>query len=741
MRNYLFVLPIAIFMLLHPGQGFSQTLHTIKGNVYNTETGEPVSSVNIAVVNTTTGTSTDEQGNFELRLTSGRHQLRFTSVEYAVKEMEIALPPENNKALKIGLQPKKQEIEGVDIYGNYAFPERDTSINMAPLSILPAITRVSALEIEKQGAVTLTDALKYVPGGWTETRGRKSKQFFSVRGQKYPYPDYSIDGIWQKEFEETAYVLSALEIESIEIVRSSNALVKGLSGLTGVIEVKTKKPERESVSLLTKYGQYNNYATSVQYGNKINRVAFNTGASFFGTDGIPDRGGKERMTNLHGNMHWELSKKLTLVAGATYISGMREFVRIVEPGSPNILNRQEKFDPLQTWVSYAKLNYRGDDGSRTELQVNYTFRDANYQNYNIQQESTTTHHDKDWEYGLNLLHSRQISESNTLRIGALYNHWVAPDGKRYYAGRRCDLETWSWVIADEQKIGNLILNGGFRLIGGYINEWGGFGIEGSAAGFNNVVPVVDQAAQLEWQSAIGGSYILSPVSSVHYNFSGGTIAPRNGTLNSDGVMPESETRFQHDAGFRFTTRNQSRLTVSAFYNQRKDALDLTGETVVSDNDLLVELYGNLDKRNYGVEMAANMNIPLLQSAVFANAILMKNEKEADNNMVDDSKLPNVILNGGIIYDHAGIDANLFIHYTGPYSNNRFVNPAWVAENGAYPLGDYVTADFTCGYTFPRKIKIRIFMEVKNILDVKYETVAGYPDLGRLLQGGIKLDLP
>ena len=76
------------------------------------------------------------------------------------------------------------------------------------------------------------------------------------------------------------------------------------------------------------------------------------------------------------------------MAGATYISGLREFVHIVEPGSPKILNQEEKFDPLHTWVTYAKLNYRGNDGSQTELQTSYTFRDANYQNYNIQQEST-----------------------------------------------------------------------------------------------------------------------------------------------------------------------------------------------------------------------------------------------------------------------------------------------------------------------------------------------------------------
>ncbi len=737
--NYrLLILSIILFINGNASQIFAQPFYTIKGNLYNTETNEPVSGANIAVVNTTAGTSSDEGGNFELRLAQGVYKIGITSVGFSGKEIKISIPTENNNPLNIGLQPKKQEIEGVDIFGNFNIPGRDTAINTVPLSVLPAITKISAVEIEKQGAVTLTDALKFVPGGWTETRGRKSKQFFSVRGQKYPYPDYSIDGVWQKEFEETAYVLSALDIESVEIVRSSNALVKGLSGLTGVVEVKTKKPERESVSVLTKYGERNNYAANLHYGNKINDVSFSTAAAFFGNNGIPERGGKERIANFQGNMDWTISNKLTIVAGVTYISGMREFVSIVEPGSPKILNQKEKFDPLHTLVTFAKLNYRGNDGSQTELQTSYTFRDANYQDYNIQQKVNSIHNDKDWEYGFNILHSRLISRSNTFRIGALYNHWIAPDGKRYYAGRRCDVQTWSGVIADEQKFGRFFLDAGFRLIGGYINEWGGFGIEGSAAGFQNVAPITNQTAPVEWQSALGGSYVMSPVSSLHYNFSGGTIAPRKGSLNSEGLTPENETRLQHDLGFRFKTKNHDEITVSTFFTQRKNALDLSGETVISQNDLIVELYENADKRSYGLELSANQNVPAIRSAIFANATFMKNEMVTNGKMEDDSKLPNVILNGGILFEHTGVDANFFIHYTGPYSNNRFVNPKWVTENGDYPLGDFVTADFTCGYTFGSKIKTRIFMEVKNMLDTKYETVAGYPDAGRLFLAGLKI---
>ncbi|WP_158870378.1 TonB-dependent receptor [Maribellus comscasis] len=718
---------------------YSQQLYTIRGNVFNEENNEPVINANIVVVKTKIGTSTNEGGDFELSLRSGEYKIKITSVGFSTKEIKINIPLENNELVEIGLQPKKQEIESVDVYGNFILQERDTAINMVPLSVLPAITKVSAVDIEKQGAVTLTDALKYVPGGWTETRGRKSKQFFSVRGQKYPYPDYSIDGVWQKEFEETAYALSAFDIESVEIIRSSNALVKGLSGLTGVIEVKTRKPKRETASLLTKYGESNNYVANLQYGNKINDISFNTALAFFGTTGIPDRGGKERVTNFHGNMNWEISRRMTLVTGVTAITGMREFIGIIEPGSPKILNREEKFDPLHTWITYAKLNYRGNKGTQTELQTNFSFRDANYENYNIQQETTTTHHDKDWEYGFNLLHSRFIGHSNTFSIGTLYSHWVAPDGKRYYAGRRCDVNTWSGVIADEQKFGRILLDAGFRLIGGYINEWGGFGIEGSAAGFQDVPSITNESAPIEWQSAFGLNVVQSPVSSIHYNFSGGTVAPRKGSVTAQGTTPQNEGRMQHNLGLRIKSQNIEEITISTFFTQRKNALDLSGETAFSENDIIVELYENKDKRSYGIELAAQMNIPIIHSSVFGNTTFMKNEKVSDNKMVDDKKLPNVILNGGFMYEHSGVDANLFIHYTGPYFNNRFVDPKWTNENGDYPLGDFVKVDFNCGYTFSGKIKTRIFMEVKNLLNKKYETVAGYPDQGRLFLMGVKLD--
>lgn len=739
MHNRILFLYLIVTILFLPHHAYSQQYFTLKGYVYNIETYEPVFNANIVVNDSPMGTSTDKEGYFELRLAMGQYNIRVTSIGFSDKDIFLTIPSENMDNLRIALLSEKIEIEGINVYGNYFVTGRDTLINRVPLSILPATTRVTAIEIEKQGAVTLTDAVKYVPGGWTENRGRKTKQFFSVRGQKYPYPDYSINGIWQKEFEETVYFFSALDIESVEIVRSSSALVKGLSGLTGVVDVKTKKPESETISLLAKYGEQNNYVANLQYGNKISDVSFNASTALFGTDGPPGRRGKERIANFHGNMDWDINTKFKFTAGATYIEGLREFVSIIEPGAPNIRNREEKFDPVRTLLSYVKLNYLGDDGSLTELQSNIAYRNAEHENYNIPNDITTYQKEKDWEYGFNLLHSRPLSPTNTLRVGILYNHWVAPEGKRYYVGRSCDVHTWSGVIANEQRFGRLLLDAGFRLIGGHIAEWGGFGIEGSAAGFQNVAPIEDQAAPVEWQSVLGGSYILSRSSSLHYNFSGGTIAPRKGSLNEDGLNPKNEARFQHDLGFRYNAQNNNEISISAFYTQRQNAIDFSGKTITTENDLVMELYENIDKRTYGVELATKFNIPGLHSFIFANALMMKGEKEADSNMVEDDQLPKVILNMGLLFDYSGFDANIFINYTGPYTNNRFVSAPWIQENGDFPLGDFVSADITAGYTFEKRFATRVFVEAKNILDKKYLTVAGYPDPGRLFSTGVKIN--
>ena len=120
--------------------------------------------------------------------------------------------------------------------------------------------------IGRRGAATVIEALEQVPGAWVETRGRKVKQFFSVRGQKYPYPEYSVDGAWQREFHELPYFFSAAEVERIKVVRSSAALLKGLSGLAGVVDIVPREYGAPETSAEVEYGTFGGYRLRLGHG-------------------------------------------------------------------------------------------------------------------------------------------------------------------------------------------------------------------------------------------------------------------------------------------------------------------------------------------------------------------------------------------------------------------------------------------------------------------------------------------
>ena len=50
------------------------------------------------------------------------------------------------------------------------------------LSLDLSTTHINEEMMSSQNARTVTDALKFAPGSWTETRGRKVKQMVSFRG-------------------------------------------------------------------------------------------------------------------------------------------------------------------------------------------------------------------------------------------------------------------------------------------------------------------------------------------------------------------------------------------------------------------------------------------------------------------------------------------------------------------------------------------------------------------------------
>ena len=227
------------------------------------------------------------------------------------------------------------------------------------------------------------------------------KQFFSVRGQKYPYPDYAVDGVWQKEFEELPYFFSTSDIEEIEIVRSSAALLTGLSGMAGLINIKTREYTSPETNIEAEYGSYNSLHTHLSNGNKIGNFSYSAGLGYDKTDGPSGKHAKEEMANLFTQVKWQPSEKLSVKANLFYLDGKRE-LRIAEPpADKRYQDMIQNFDPVRAIISNVKMIYRPSEKLSSELQLFYSYRNPTFND----EVKLTSSNEKDSEYGLNFIQS------------------------------------------------------------------------------------------------------------------------------------------------------------------------------------------------------------------------------------------------------------------------------------------------------------------------------------------------
>jgi outer membrane receptor protein involved in Fe transport len=596
-------------------------------------------------------------------------------------------------------------------------------------SLQESVSTVDRLQIEKQGAATAMDALNFIPGGWTETRGRKEKQLFSVRGQRYPYPEYAIDGVLFREFYEVPYFLSAEDIERVEVVRSSAALLTGISGLAGIINLVPREYEQRETRWLAEYGSMNSYRLHLSHGQKIGDFSYGLGLGASGTDGPEGRHGSEKMLDLFADANWDPSNTLSVHATVFYAHGKRELVQAELPAAEQYRTALQRFDPVDEIAGDVKILYRPASWASTQFSAGYSNRENLFVAVTNGVSQNTQDYDHEWN--LNLIQSLAVAKSNVFRIGANYNHWIAPFGKRFYSGRRTDLETYSLAVVDEQSIGRLLLDGGLKYQRTYINDYGAFNIDGTAGAFKKVPSVVNQWEPGQPSGSLGATYSLTDNISLRANFLAGSVEPRTGTLAVDLAEPQTEHRVMWDAGVRVDRERMGNFSVTGFFIRQKNAIALSGLTQTV-NGRIMELYENRDQDSKGMEFEFRSR-PLFQNInAFFNLTAMNSRARVDGIMSRDPEKPRVILGAGVLGTRSGFDYNIFWKYISGYSSSRFAS-----SPALEPLGAFHSVDLTVGRALGGSERIRLYLEILNIGNSRYSTVVGYPDYGRRFTLGIR----
>lgn len=109
--------------------------------------------------------------------------------------------------------------------------------------------RVTQTEIERKTATTLWEALRGVPGVYQTTSGARGESVILIRGSNRYQVGMYVDGVptataYRNEWDYNNSL--TFDLDSIEVSKGySSPLLQSSNGLAGVINVKTRKPQKE----------------------------------------------------------------------------------------------------------------------------------------------------------------------------------------------------------------------------------------------------------------------------------------------------------------------------------------------------------------------------------------------------------------------------------------------------------------------------------------------------------------
>jgi len=234
--------------------GFAQQTGTIVGKVFDQETKEPLPGVNIQILGTVRGASSDQKGNFFIaRVPMGTYSLQVSMMGYRTSKFDdIQVLANKSTRKEVGLKKTFIEFDPIVVSAG----KTKQRLEQTPISL----SVVTSKEIKRRNATNLIEALETTPGihfVGNQINIRGSTGFTFGAGNKVlllldGVPVYASD-TGQFNWD----MLPPLDIEQIEVLKGAGSTLWGASALGGVVNVLTKDPSSEGRLLYSfSGGQY-----------------------------------------------------------------------------------------------------------------------------------------------------------------------------------------------------------------------------------------------------------------------------------------------------------------------------------------------------------------------------------------------------------------------------------------------------------------------------------------------------
>src|SRR5699024_9582683 len=221
---------VGVWLLILPEIAAAQDASTVSGTVTDQQTDEPLPGVNISIRGTTTGTTTDAGGQFELRVSSLSDTLEFTFIGYA----SATVPIQGRTELSIQLEPTTISGEALVVGGYGTQREADLTgsvsvVDVESMTTLPDMQVANQLQGQASGVTVVSSGQ---PGEEPQVRIRGINTF----GNNAPL--YVVDGVPTQNIND----LNSNDIATMQVLKdAASASIYGSRASNGVIVITTEK--------------------------------------------------------------------------------------------------------------------------------------------------------------------------------------------------------------------------------------------------------------------------------------------------------------------------------------------------------------------------------------------------------------------------------------------------------------------------------------------------------------------
>jgi hypothetical protein len=212
---------------------------TIRGNVYDAESGEPIMFGNVLVKGTDIGTNTDVDGFFSIKAKPGTYQLVMTYLGYDSTAVEVKLAPEGIEYVSVTLEPSGVQLSTVDV---------SASRDRARTEVQISTQRVTQKDIQSLpsigGEADIAQYLPVLPG--IVFTGDQGGQLY-IRGGSPVQNLVLLDGMTLYNPFHSIGLFSVFETELINNVEVQSAGFGAEYGgrVSAVIDINTKSGNRK----------------------------------------------------------------------------------------------------------------------------------------------------------------------------------------------------------------------------------------------------------------------------------------------------------------------------------------------------------------------------------------------------------------------------------------------------------------------------------------------------------------